>query len=134
MIQRRNFLSLAAAAVPVATTAMLSDAFAQRAGVNACLPEPGRLKTRTAARTEVLYKTTHGKPNGLAVSRNAGELWVIDQGTERWVTLTRIEDGSVIREFQSDVVGPSGVVIDDHEVMWLTSTHNSLIGRPSRNM
>lgn len=127
MIQRRDFLSLAATAVPAAALTLASEAHAQRAGSDSCLPDPKHLKTRTAAKTEVLYKTTHGKPNGLAVSKNPDELWVIDQGTERWVTLTHLADGSVIREFQTDVVGPSGVVIDDDNVMWLTSTHNSLI-------
>jgi hypothetical protein len=128
MIQRRKFLSLAAMAVPAAAAVSLSNAaLAQRAGSNSCLPDPNKLKTRTAAKTEVLYKTTHGKPNGLTTTTTPGELWVIDQGTERWVTLTHIADGSVIREFQTDVVGPSGVVVDDDNVMWLTSTHNSLI-------
>lgn len=140
MLQRRDLLNFAAAAVPAAAAgAMSNSALAQRvtqtdtsltyqkSGANACLPDWSKLKSRMAAKTEVLYKTTHGKPNGLAVSKTPGELWVIDQGTDRWVTLTNIKDGSVIREFQTDVVGPSGVVIDDEGVMWLTSTHNSLI-------
>jgi streptogramin lyase len=128
MIQRRSFLSLTAAAMPaIAATTLTSRAFAQRAGTNSCLPDVSKLKTRKAAATEVLYKTTHGQPNGLALGSKAGELWVIDQGTDRWITLTRLADGSVIREFQSDVVGPSGIVVDDNNVMWLTSTHNSLI-------
>jgi DNA-binding beta-propeller fold protein YncE len=128
MIQRRNFLSIAAMAVPAAAAVSLaSEAYAQRAGSNSCLPDPAKLKTRTAAKTEVLYKTKHGQPNGLAVTKTPGELWVIDQGNEHWVTLTHIADGSTIREFQADVVGPSGIVIDDDNVMWVTSTHNSLI-------
>jgi len=136
-MKRRDFIGIAtagaaAASIPVHVMAQRApnlDASltAQRSGTNACLPNWSRLKTRTAPKVEVLYKTTHGKPNGLATTRNPGELWVIDQGTERWVTLTNIADGSVIREFQTDVVGPSGVVIDDSNVMWLTSTHNSLI-------
>ncbi|HWA23472.1 MAG TPA: hypothetical protein VG735_13840 [Caulobacterales bacterium] len=136
-MRRRNFLGFAASGAAVAAAA--DHAFAQRApspdasltaqrsGSNACLPDWSKLKSRAAAKTEVLYKTTHGKPNGLALSNKPGELWVIDQGIDRWVTLTNIADGSVIREFQTDVVGPSGVVIDDNNVMWLTSTHNSLI-------
>jgi hypothetical protein len=140
MMKRRNFLSLAAASVPAAAVGSLTTgAFGQRApnpdasltfqhsGSNSCLPDFSKLPTKMAAKTEVMYKTTHGKPNGLAVTNNPNELWVIDQGTDRWVTLTNIADGSVIREFQTDVVGPSGVVIDDDNVMWLTSTHNSLI-------
>ena len=140
MFQRRDLLNFAAASIPAAAAASIStSAFgqraaradasltAQRSGANSCLPDWSKVKSRMAAKTEVLYKTTHGKPNGLAVTNNPNELWVIDQGTDRWVTLTNIADGSVIREFQTDVVGPSGVVVDDNNVMWLTSTHNSLI-------
>jgi hypothetical protein len=142
MLQRRDFLNFAAAAVPAAAVsgaAIAQEAGGggrapnpdasltyQKSGANACLPDWSKLKSRMANKTEVLYKTTHGKPNGLTTGK-PGELWVIDQGTDRWVTLTNIKDGSVIREFQTDVVGPSGVVIDDEGVMWLTSTHNSLI-------
>jgi hypothetical protein len=150
MLQRRNFLSLAAAAVPAAVVAP-NVAFSQdeappaggrgggrgpnpdasltyqRSGDDACLPDWKKIPTRMAAKTEVLYKTTHGKPNGLALTDNPNELWVLDQGTDHWVTLTNVADGSVIREFQADVVGPSGLVIDSDNVMWITSTHNSLI-------
>jgi streptogramin lyase len=128
MIQRRVFLSLASATIPVAATLAVSRAAsAVGATSRSCLPSAAEFKTRIAEPTEVLYKTTHGQPNGLAVTKTPGELWVVDQGTGRWVTLTRLADGSVIREFQTDVVGPSGIVIDDNDVMWLTSTHNSLI-------
>jgi hypothetical protein len=100
---------------------------AQRAGINGCLPDFQNVKTRTAPRHEVLYKTTHGQPNGLALSSKPDELWVLDQGQGHWVTLTDVRDGSVIREFQADVVGPSGLVIDNDNVMWIASTHNTLI-------
>jgi hypothetical protein len=126
MIQRRNFLSLAAAAVPIAA-GLPREAFAQRAGTNACPPDLAKIKTRMAAPTEVLYRTPHGNPNGLALSTKPDELWVLDQGSEGWVSLTRLADGSLIREFRCDLVGPSGIVIDDNNVMWVTSTHNSLI-------
>ncbi len=114
------FLSLAAGA-PVAAL----PAAAQIAHP-ACLPAWGAIKTRPAAKIEVVYKTTHGQPNGLAVTGNPGEMWVLDQGAEHWVTLTNIKDGSVIREFKADVVGPSGLCVDG-ETMWITSTHNSII-------
>ena len=74
----------------------------------------------------MLYKTKHGQPNGLALTDNPDQLWVLDQGAGHWVTLTNIKDGSTVREFQADVVGPSGLV-QDGETMWITSTHNSLI-------
>jgi len=62
----------------------------------------------------------------LALSKNPGEMWQIDQSAN-WVTLFRIEDGSVIREFQADVAAASGLVIDDDNMMWIGSTHNCLI-------
>jgi hypothetical protein len=120
-IKRRNFLSLAAAAPAAVATA----AHAQTAHP-ACLPPYASIKTRNANKIEVLYKTTHGQPNGLAVTDNPNELWVLDQGAGHWVTLTNIKDGSVIREFKADVVGPSGLCVDD-DTMWITSTHNSII-------
>ena len=53
-------------------------------------------------------------------------MWIVDQGAEHWITLINLKDGSTVREFQADVVGPSGLV-QDGETMWITSTHNSLI-------
>ena len=45
----------------------------------------------------------------------------------RWRdTRIRSSDGSTVREFTADVVGPSGLV-QDGETMWITSTHNSII-------
>ena len=135
-MERRDFLGLAAVTAVAAPTLAIAqrrgnpDASltAQRSGSNACLPTDwSRVPTRTAPKVEILYKTTHGQPNGLAVTGNPEELWVLDQGVDHWVTLTRVKDGSVIREFQCDVVGPSGLVIDDDGVMWITSTHNALI-------
>jgi hypothetical protein len=122
MLKRRHFLSLAAAAPAVAATLPSQAQIARPA----CLPAWSSLKTRPANKIEVLYKTTHGQPNGLAVTSKPSELWVLDQGADHWVTLTNISDGSVIREFQADVVGPSGLVVDG-DTMWITSTHNSII-------
>jgi hypothetical protein len=100
MFQRREYLSLASAAVPAAATLALASAtFAQRSESKSCTPGAAAFKSRIAAPTDVLYKTAHGQPNGLALTKTTGELWVIDQGIGRWVTLTRLADGSVIREF-----------------------------------
>src|SRR6185436_1666509 len=121
MLKRRNFLSLAASAPAVAAV----PAFAQPARP-ACLPAWSSLPTRPAGKIEVLYKTKHGQPNGLAIASTAGQMWVLDQGGGHWVTLTNIKDGTTVREFQADVVGPSGLVQDGNS-MWITSTHNSLI-------
>lgn len=139
MLQRRNFFHLLAAAMPgsvlslsaAAQTARLSPAptslTAQRSGTNAALPTDwSKVKSRTAAKTEILYKTPRGKPNGIALTDDPDLIWVTDQGMEHWVTLMHLKDGAVVREFQADVVGTSGAVVDG-DTIWLTSTHNSLI-------
>jgi sugar lactone lactonase YvrE len=142
MLKRRNFLGFAVAGAAGAATisqralaqfmpANDPDASltAQRSGTNSCLPDWSKLPTSTAPKHEVLYKTPHGQPNGLALTRNPGEMWVVDQGNEHYVSLIKIEDGSLIREIKADTVGPSGAVIDeqDDNKMWITSTHNNLI-------
>jgi len=120
-IKRRNFLAAAAAAPAAAAL----PALAQPAH-SACLPAWSSLPMRKANKIEVLYKTKHGQPNGLALTPDPNQLWVLDQGAEHWVTLINIKDGAAVREFQADVVGPSGLV-QDGETMWITSTHNSII-------
>lgn len=120
MLKRRSFLAAAAAAPAIALPALAQPAHP------ACLPPYASIKTRPASKIEVLYKTKHGQPNGLAIASTPGQMWVLDQGAGHWVTLTNIADGSTVREFQADVVGPSGLV-QDGETMWITSTHNSLI-------
>jgi len=119
-MKRRDFLA-AAAASPAAAL----PAFAQPAHP-ACLPGYASIKSRPAGKIEVVYKTRHGQPNGLALSDQPGQIWVLDQGAGHWITLTNIKDGSLVREFQADVVGPSGLV-QDGDTMWITSTHNSII-------
>jgi len=119
-MKRRDFLA-AAAVSPAAAL----PAFAQPAHP-ACLPDWSKLPSRTAAKIEVVYKTKHGQPNGLALADKPDQMWVLDQGAEHWVTLTNIKDGSTVREFKADVVGPSGLV-QDGNTMWITSTHNSII-------
>jgi len=120
MLKRRNFLTLAAATPAMAAV----PALAQPAHPT-CLPAWSAIPSRPAGKIEVVYKTKHGQPNGLALADNPGQMWVLDQGAEHWVTLTNIKDGSTVREFQADVVGPSGLV-QDGKTMWITSTHNSI--------
>jgi len=120
-IKRRNFLAAAAAA----PAAAVMPAKAQPAH-SACLPAWASIPTRNAGKIEVLYKTKNGQPNGLALTTNPGQMWVLDQGAGHQVTLTNIKDGSTVREFKADVVGPSGLV-QDGDTMWITSTHNSII-------
>jgi hypothetical protein len=127
MLERRNFLKLAAIAAPaVAAGQAIAPAVAQPAHP-ACLPAWSAIPSRPASKIEVLYKTKHGQPNGLAlVEGHPDQMWVLDQGAGHWITLINIKDGSTVREFQADIVGPSGLV-QDGETMWITSTHNSLI-------
>ena len=105
-MKRRDFLA-AAAASPAAAL----PAFAQPAHP-ACLPDWSKLPSRPANKIEVVYKTKHGQPNGLALADKPDQMWVLDQGAEHWITLTNIKDGSTVREFKADVVGPSGLVQD----------------------
>jgi hypothetical protein len=121
MIKRRNFLAAAAAAPAAAVlpaTAQISRP--------ACLPGWSAIPTRNASKIEIVYKTKHGQPNGLGLASTPGQMWVLDQGAGHWVTLINISDGSTVREFQADVVGPSGLV-QDGDTMWIASTHNSII-------
>ena len=119
-MKRRDFLAAAAVSPAAALPAL-----AQPSQLT-CLPGYASIKTRPAAKIEVVYKTRHGQPNGLALSDTPGQMWVLDQGADHWITLTNIKDGSLVREFQADVVGPSGLV-QDGNTMWITSTHNSII-------
>ena len=90
----------------------------------ACLPACASIQTRPANKIEVLYKTKHGQPNGLAMTDPSRPDVGAGPGRRSLVTLTNIKDGSTIREFKADVVGPSGLV-QDGDTMWITSTHNS---------
>jgi hypothetical protein len=138
MLERRQFFELVATAFPAATTFYSASAqgaenspslrslAAQRSGSNACLPDWKQIKSRIAPRTEILYKTPRGKPNGIALTDDPELIWITDQSLEHWITLMRLSDGKVIREFQADVIGPSGLVVDG-DLIWITSTHNSLI-------
>jgi hypothetical protein len=107
MIKRRNFLA-AAAAAPAAIALPATAQIARPA----CLPGWSAIPTRNASKIEIVYKTKHGQPNGLGLASTPGQMWVLDQGAGHWVTLINISDGSTAREFQADVVGPSGLVQD----------------------
>jgi hypothetical protein len=54
-------------------------------------------------------------------------MWIINQATGSHASLINIVDGSLIREFETDTRGDSGICIDDDNVMWITSTGNRLI-------
>jgi streptogramin lyase len=92
----------------------------------AAIPNLASVKTRKAAKWEIVYKTPHGKPNSLELTKD-GKMWVQDQGPEAYMSLIEPDSGKLIREFTVDVDMASGVCVDDDNVMWITSTHNSLI-------
>ena len=108
MIRRREFFGLAAALPAAAASINIAG-----------------IKSRGTKKVEIVYKSPHTKPNGLQATREG--LWVLDQGNTNFVSLVNFADGKVIREFQPDINGASGVTVDDNNVMWATSTHNSLI-------
>jgi len=107
MIQRRQFFGLAAA-LPAAALTNLNG-----------------VKSRQVSKWEIIYKSPHAKPNDLDMSREG--MWILDQGHDNWVSLVNVGDGKVIREFKTDVNAASGVTVDEHGVMWISSTHNSLM-------
>jgi sugar lactone lactonase YvrE len=107
MMKRREFLGITAA-VPAA-------ALANQSGV----------KSRQVSKWEIVYKSPHAKPNDLDIGREG--MWILDQGKENWVSLVNVSDGKVIREFKTDINAASGVTVDENGVMWISSTHNSLI-------
>jgi hypothetical protein len=107
MIQRRQFFGLAAA-LPSAALTNLNG-----------------VKSRQVSKWEIIYKSPHAKPNDLSMTSEG--MWILDQGRDNWVSLVNVADGKVIREFKTDVNAASGVTVDEHGVMWISSTHNSLI-------
>src|SRR5262245_1433143 len=107
MMKRREFFGLAAA-LPAA-------ALASQSGV----------KSRQVSKWEIIYKSPHAKPNDLDMGSEG--LWILDQGPENWVSLVNVADGKVVREFKTDVNAASGVTVDENGVMWISSTHNSLM-------
>jgi len=86
MLKRRDFLA-AAAAAPLAGQANAQPMHPS------CLPGYGAIKTRPAGKIEILYKTKHGQPNGLALTDNPGQMWIVDQGAEHWISRIDIKTG-----------------------------------------
>lgn len=117
-MQRRQFLGLVA--ITPALAAFPDLAAARR-------PDLSGIRSRAANPIEVVYRTPHGKPNGLDITREG--MWVIDQGPENWISLINPENGRLIREFQpNNVRAASGICVDDtDQTMWIGSTYNRLI-------
>ena len=86
------------------------------------------IKSRGPKKVEITYKSPHPTPNGLQTTKEG--LWIVDEtsGPTHWVSLVNFADGKVIREFQiPGMNGPSGVTVDDNDVMWIDSADNSMI-------
>lgn len=111
-MKRREFLVLAG--VAAVSSRSLSAA-----------PDLSNVKSRPAAKWELVYKSPHEKPNGLDLQPDG--LWVLDQGSTNWMSLVNPANGELIREFQADVASASGLTVDEDGVMWIGSTYNSLI-------
>jgi len=111
-MKRRDFLALSVTALSA------QSAFAAR-------PNVSNVKSRPAPKWEILYKSPHAKPNGLDIQPDG--LWVLDQGAENWMSLVNPADGKLIREFRADANAASGLTVDEDNVMWIASTHNSVI-------
>ena len=111
-MKRRNFLALSATALSA------PGAFAAR-------PDVSGVKSRPTPKWEIYYKSPHAKPNGLDIHPDG--LWVLDQGSENWMSLVNPADGKLIREFQAEVDAGSGLTVDEDGVMWIASTYGNMI-------
>lgn len=118
MMDRRKLLAMAAASPVLA-------AFPQVAW--GALPNLTGLRTRNidSKAVEVLYKTPHGKPNGLDVTSQG--MWIMDQGAENYASLINPQDGKLIREFTCEGVRSASGIAIDGDTVWVGSTYNRLI-------
>lgn len=125
MIHRRLFLNALAmapaAAVPLAAAPARAATLAQNGR-----PDVSKIKTRPASKIEIVYKTPHGKPNGLDLTEEG--LWVMDQGADNYISLIEPKSGKLIREFKpKNVRAASGIGVDTDGSMWIGSTYNRMI-------
>ncbi|MES1257011.1 MAG: hypothetical protein ABUS51_01220 [Acidobacteriota bacterium] len=106
---RRRDLLYAAAAPALATAMDISS-----------------IRSRGTKKVEIAYQSPHPAPNGLQATKEG--LWILDQGSENYVSLVNPGTGKLIREFQvPGLAGASGLTVDPEGVMWINDTHNSLI-------
>lgn len=89
------------------------------------MPDLSQVPTENTGKVEVVYKTPHGKPNGMDLTSEG--FWVIDQGPESYISLINPTTGALIREFAPEgSQSPSGVCMDG-DTCWIGSTYNRLI-------
>ena len=84
-----------------------------------------QLPHQIASRVQRAFHTPESTPNGLQATSEG--LWILDQGTNR-VALVRYEDGSVIRQFDTETDRGSGITFDG-TALWIASTYNRLLVR-----
>jgi sugar lactone lactonase YvrE len=107
-MRRRNFLTVMAAAAPIAA--------ASRIDLNG-------VKIRKAGKVEIVFDSPglNPKPNGLQATDQG--LWIIDQGAGNKAYLVDYEHGKTIREFETETTASSGITFDG-EALWIGSTYS----------
>ena len=118
MIDRRHLMVGAATASAIAMLPKVALA---------ALPNLAGLRTRSIASSgiEVLYKTPHGKPNGLDVTSEG--MWIMDQGPENYASLINPQNGSLVREYICEGVRAASGIAVDGDTAWIGSTYNRLV-------
>ncbi len=107
-MRRRDFLTLTAAAAPIATASTV---------------DLSRVKTRKAGKVEMVFDSPgrDPKPNGLQATYQG--LWIIDQGAGSKAYLVDYQNGKPIREFETETTASSGITFDG-EALWIGSTYS----------
>jgi sugar lactone lactonase YvrE len=106
-MRRRDFVSVATAAVPLA---------------GAARPDPAKIRSRMASNVQTVFRSPGDdpKPNGLQATDEG--LWIIDQGAGNKAHLVSYE-GKVIRSFETETTQSSGITFDG-EALWIGSTYS----------
>lgn len=112
-MKRRDFLSVAVTAAPMAASASV---------------DLNRVKTRKAGKVEILFDSPgpNPKPNGLQATDQG--LWIIDQGAGSKAYLVDYDHGKIIREFDTETTASSGITFDG-TALWIGSTYSREIVR-----
>ncbi|MBM3726965.1 MAG: hypothetical protein FJW40_16280 [Acidobacteria bacterium] len=112
-MQRRHFLTAAAAAPLAAAPARLDQ-----------------IPLRKTGKVEIVFKSPATKPNGLQATKDG--LWIIDQGPGNQAHLVNYKDGKVIKGFETETQSSSGITFDG-EALWIGSTYSREIVRCDAN-
>ncbi len=102
-VNRRNFLTVAAAAPALASAAT------------------DKLPVRKVGKPSIVFQSPDPHPNGMQAT-DAG-LWLIDQSDGSRVSLVSYETGRVIRSFETETDKSSGITFDGSS-LWIGSTYS----------